>query len=334
MTSAAIDLSNVEKTYRGRIRALRGVQMRVEKGEVFGLLGPNGAGKSTLVKILTSVVHPTRCTGTLLDAPIGDKKALARVGYLPENPRFPDYLTGGQVLDLFGALAKIPRAERRRRADDLLATVGMTKWARTKIGRYSKGMRQRIGLAQALMNDPEIVFLDEPTDGVDPVGRREIREMLVRMRDDGRTVMLNSHLLSEAETVCGRVAIMVKGKVVRHGALDDLTRHSRRYEIEAAGPLPSGDHWRSLVHGLGAEVRSLGGAPREASLVVAPTDEPEPIQALLDALRAARAVVRSVRPVRASLEDLFLEAVQSMGEEGAGVGGQKGRDAAGKGAER
>ncbi len=324
MTAAAIDLTNVEKTYRGRIRALRGVSMRVEKGEVFGLLGPNGAGKSTLVKILTTVVRPTRISGTLLGAPVGDKAALARVGYLPENPRFPEYLTGGQVLDLFAAMAKVGRADRKRRAAETLDLVGMTSWASTRIGRYSKGMRQRIGLAQALMNDPEIVFLDEPTDGVDPVGRREIREMLIRMRDEGRTVLLNSHLLSEAETVCGRVAIMVKGQVVRLGTLDDLTRHSRRYEIEASGALPAGDGWRTLIQQLNAEVRAVG-EDRDRSLIVAPTDEAAAVQPLLDALRASRATIRSVRPVRASLEELFIESVQSMGEEGAGVGGQKGR---------
>ena len=324
MTAAAIDLSNVEKIYRGRIRALRGVSMRVEKGEVFGLLGPNGAGKSTLVKILTTVVRPTKCSGTLLGAPVGDKATLARIGYLPENPRFPDYLTGGEVLDLFGALAKISRHDRRRRMAETLEMVGMTSWAGTRIARYSKGMRQRIGLAQALMNDPEIVFLDEPTDGVDPVGRREIREMLIRMRDDGRTVLLNSHLLSEAETVCGRVAIMVKGQVARHGALDDLTRDSRRYEIEVSGPLPSNEGWRSLLHGLQARVHAPPGTA-DTALIVAPTDEPERVQPLLDALRAAQTSVRSVKPVRATLEELFLDAVNSMGEEGAGVGGQKGR---------
>ncbi len=324
---AAIDLKHVEKTYRGRVRAVRGVQMRVEKGEVFGLLGPNGAGKSTLVKILTTVVRPSKCEGEMLGAPVGTKATLRRVGYLPENPRFPEYLTGGQVLDLFGAMTGVARSERKQRAGELLSMVGMTSWAGTKIGKYSKGMKQRIGLAQALMNDPEVVFLDEPTDGVDPVGRREIREMLVRMRDDGRTVLLNSHLLSEAEMVCGRVAIMVKGQVARQGTLEELTRHSKRYEIEVDGALPAGDAWRSLVHGLKAEVHARNGAGREASMVLVPTDEADAVQPLLDALRKAGATIRSLRPVRASLEDLFIEAVQSKGAEGAGVGAARGKGA-------
>src|SRR5436190_3963271 len=201
----ALDLTHVSKTYKGRVRALQGIAMQVRRGEVFGLLGPNGAGKSTLVKIMMTVIRPTQARGTMLGRPIGHKPTLGRVGYLPEHHRFPEYLTGAQVLDFYGALAKVPRKERRQRSAKLLDMVGMTAWGTKRVRGYSKGMRQRVGIAQALMNDPDLVVLDEPTDGVDPVGRRDIRAICSQLRDEGRTVFINSHLLSELEMVCDRV---------------------------------------------------------------------------------------------------------------------------------
>ena len=228
----AIDLKNVAKIYKGRVHALQGIEMHVRRGEIFGLLGPNGAGKSTLVKIMMTVVRPTRAEGNVLGQPIGHKPTLARVGYLPENHRFPRYLTGRQTLEFFGALAKVDRATARRRAEELLETVAMKEWAGHKISTYSKGMMQRIGLAQALMGDPDLVLLDEPTDGVDPVGRREILDAMGRMRESGKTVFINSHALSELESICDRVAILVKGQVARQGGIDELTVARQRYEIE------------------------------------------------------------------------------------------------------
>src|SRR5690348_1644152 len=170
--------------------------MKVNRGEIFGLLGPNGAGKSTLVKIMTTIVRPTHAEGTILGNPIGHKPTLEKVGYLPENHRFPRYLTGRQTMEFFGALAKVDRPAARKRADELLATVGMRDWADKKISTYSKGMMQRIGIGQALMSNPDLVVLDEPTDGVDPVGRRDIRDVLSNLRQQGKTVFVNSHLLS------------------------------------------------------------------------------------------------------------------------------------------
>jgi ABC-2 type transport system ATP-binding protein len=297
----AIDLHHVEKIYRGKVHALRGIEMRVHAGEIFGLLGPNGAGKSTLVKIMTTAVRPTRADGTILGHPIGHKPTLARVGYLPEHHRLPDYLTGRQVLDFFAALAKVPAEQRRQRAPRLLEVVGMSDWADKKVSSYSKGMLQRIGLAQALMNDPALVILDEPTDGVDPVGRREIRDVLVEIRRQGRTVFLNSHLLSELEMVCDRVAILVQGEVVQHGTIDDLTAHSRRYEIVIEGAAPA---WAAAN---GATAKPLDD--RRSMLVVASADA-ESVQPMIDRLRAERATIVSVRPVRETLEDLFMRAVQ------------------------
>jgi ABC-type multidrug transport system ATPase subunit len=184
------------------------------------------------VKIMMSVVRPTHARGTVLGRPVAHKPTLARVGYLPENHRFPKYLTGRQILDLFGALAKVDRPTRRRRAAELLEVVGMTGAADRKISTYSKGMAQRVGLAQALINDPDLVVLDEPTDGVDPEGRRDIREVLQRLRGEGKTVFINSHLLSELEVISDRVAILVGGRVARQGTIDELTVAKQYYEVE------------------------------------------------------------------------------------------------------
>ena len=234
MTDDAIHIESVSKTYGRRIHAVREVAITVRRGEIFGLLGPNGAGKSTLVKILMTVVRPTHVRGHLLGAPIGYKPALSRVGYLPESHRFPRYLTGRQTLEFFGSLALVNRAARRRRADELLERVGMAQWGGVRVSRYSKGMMQRVGLAQALINDPDLVVLDEPTDGVDPMGRRHIRDVLLALRQAGKTIFINSHLLSELEMICDRVAILVSGKVARQGTIADLTRESQWYEIELA----------------------------------------------------------------------------------------------------
>ena len=222
-TSLAIDLHHVEKVYRRRVHALRGVNIQVSRGEIFGLLGPNGAGKSTLVKIMMTVVRPTRADGLILGQRVGYKPTLARVGYLPENHRFPKYLTGRQTIEFFAAMSKVPHSIARKRTNDLLETVRMAEWADHRISTYSKGMLQRIGLAQALVNDPELVLLDEPTDGVDPVGRREILDVMGHLRGQGKTVFVNSHALSELESICDRIAILAKGQVATQGTLNDLT---------------------------------------------------------------------------------------------------------------
>jgi ABC-2 type transport system ATP-binding protein len=342
----AVDLRHVAKTYRGKVQALRGITMQVRRAGVFGLLGPNGAGKSTLVKIMMTVIRASRCDGQILGNPVGHKATLARVGYLPEHHRFPEYLTGAQVLDFYGSLASVPRADRRKRIPELLELVGMSAWADKKVKSYSKGMRQRVGIAQALVNDPDLVVLDEPTDGVDPVGRRDIRNVLLHLRERGKTIFLNSHLLSELEMVCDHVAILVQGVVSAQGTIDELTRSSRRYEIEVEMP---------AVERLGAgRVHALPAALAEVAqlmpVVTAPpaalatveagpgqpvaqgtltagvqggvipvtiygssltvgSDDPGAVQPLIDALRSKGVTIRAVRPLRASLEDLFMQAV-------------------------
>ncbi len=339
----AINLTGVDKVYAGKVHALRGIEMRVRRGEVFGLLGPNGAGKSTLVKILMTVISPTKADGTVLGNRVGHKPTLAKVGYLPEHHKFPEYLTGEQVVDFYAALAGVERATRRKRTPELLELVGMKDWAKTKVKGYSKGMRQRVGIAQALANDPDLVVLDEPTDGVDPVGRRDIREMLTRIKEQGKTVFLNSHLLSELEMVCDRVAILVQGKVASHGTIDELTVKRQVYEIEVAKS-SSGDS-DSLVAALqgGVGLRMLGGSVDESmsgvntgetntnaiakrvgatgqlgtgeevaidhDMIRVSTADAARIQPIIDTLRVRGFAIKTVRSIRPSLEDLFMEAV-------------------------
>ncbi len=298
----ALDLHDVQKTYSGGVQALRGVAMQVRRGEVFGLLGPNGAGKSTLVKILMTVIKASHATGTVLGGPIGRKSTLARVGYLPEHHRFPEYLTGRQVVEFYGAMGNVPRRDRKKRTAELLDFVGMGDWAETRVRQYSKGMRQRVGIAQALVNKPDLVLLDEPTDGVDPVGRRDIREMVGRLKESGTTLVLNSHLLTELEMVCDRVAILVKGKVAAQGTLDELTVGRQRYEIEVMANDDAGPT-------LAAIATQVAGASLAGHVFTFGSADPAPVQPLIDRLRGAGVTIKSIRAIRPSLEDLFMQAV-------------------------
>ncbi|MFN0129203.1 MAG: ABC transporter ATP-binding protein [Verrucomicrobiales bacterium] len=312
VSELAIDLQNVAKTYGGGVVALRDVVMQVRAGEIFGLLGPNGAGKSTLVKILLTIVHPNRISGSLLGKPIGHRDTLGRVGYLPEASRFPEYLTGCQVLDYVGGLHRVPRALRRQRASELLGLVGLAGWEGRPLRTYSKGMRQRLGLAQALINDPSLVFLDEPTDGLDPIGRREVANVMRELRRRGLTVFLNSHLLGEAERLCDRVAILSQGQVVRQGTVESLTQEGRRYELRLEGRLPADVALRDLVASLGGRV----GFDEEAGCtrIHLETDRSLFLQPLIDALRALGITIDAIIPQRQSLEDYFIGVVQPSAE--------------------
>lgn len=306
MTSPAVEIEFLRKRY-GSFEALAGVSLHVPRGSVFGLLGPNGAGKSTLVKSLLTIVRPTECRGSMLGEPIGHRKTLGKTGYLPEHARFPEYLTGRQVIAYSAGLAGTSSGEARQRIPDLLKLVGMSEWADKKLGTYSKGMRQRIGLAQALVNEPEIVFLDEPTDGVDPGGRIEIRKMIERMREEGRTVFVNSHLLQEVEQVADQVAILARGRVIQSGPIEELTRKGRRYEIRTQGPVPLDLREKFLAHGIGVA----------GDCISLDADDAVAIQPVIDALRTAGAAIREIKEARYSLEEIFLQAVEGQGREAA-----------------
>lgn len=317
MTDAAIDIRHAEKTYRSglsrRVHALRGVDLRMFRGEIFGLLGPNGAGKSTLVKILMTLTHPTRIEGSLLGHRIGDKRALRRVGYLPEHHRFPPYLTARQVLAYLGGLSGLSGRDIRTRSGELLELVGLTRDAGRSIAGYSKGMRQRLGIAQSLLHEPDLVLLDEPTDGVDPVGRAEIRRIIARLKEDGVGVLINSHLLSELEAVSDRVAILVKGRVGMQGTIDDLTIGQRRYRIrlhDAVDPAAAADLARRAYTDAGGPRPEHFDAATDPATIELPDDDPRHAQPVIDALRARGVSIASLMPIRPSLEDLFMQAVR------------------------
>jgi ABC-2 type transport system ATP-binding protein len=233
----AIETEGLIKIFRSRwsgkeVRAVDGISLRVEQGATFGLLGPNGAGKTTFVKLLLSCAHPTAGRATVFGRDARDAEARRPIGYLPENHRFPTYMTGRSMLDFYGALSGMAAASRRKRIPELLATVGLAEWGDVRLGKYSKGMLQRVGLAQALMHAPTLLILDEPTDGVDPIGRRQIREILQTLEHQGVTIFLNSHLLAEVELFCHDVAIIHRGRVALEGKVKDLTAGSG-YRVEA-----------------------------------------------------------------------------------------------------
>ena len=307
----AIEVQSLSKRYasafsKKAVQALDAVDLQVTPGETFGLLGPNGAGKTTLIKILLDIVRPTRGEAALFNIPVQKPHARKRIGYLPENHRFPDFLTAGQVLDLYGQMARVPESERRQRIPPLLETVRMTPWEDVKIKKFSKGMMQRLGLAQALITDADLILLDEPTDGVDPVGRREIRDLLVELRDRGKTIFLNSHLLSEVEQVCTRVAILNQGRLVREGSIEALTASEPVYEVLST-PISDG-----LLAALEAAIDLLDETPQDPDLrryQIKAADRRD-LNAVLDRLRSEAVLFEAVHPVRQSLEDYFIDVVQ------------------------
>jgi len=313
MTDLAIHAAGLGKTYGGRrpVVALRPLDLEVAPGETFGLLGPNGAGKTTLVKLLLGLVRPSAGDATLFGRPIAAPEARRVAGYLPEGHRFPPFLTARQTLDLFARMSGVGPTHRRARAEALLERVRLSGAADRPVGTFSKGMLQRLGLAQSLMNRPQIVFLDEPTDGVDPVGRREIRSFIEGLRDDGVTVFLNSHLLSEVERVCTRVAILKDGERIRMGTVDELTRQGRAWRLVTSALPPA------TLDALG-DALSIDGTTHEG-LVRSTATVPDraALNAALDRLRTDGVEVEAVEPARQSLEDLFVEAVSGSPRLGA-----------------
>lgn len=289
-------VADLEKRY-GATRALAGVSLAVGRGEVFGLLGQNGAGKTTLVKVLLGMLAPSAGTASLLGRPVGSPPARRLVGYLPEDHRLPEYHTAPSLLDFYGALQGLPKRERRGRAAELLDLLGLAGRDRLPIRGYSKGMRQRLALAQALLHRPRVLFLDEPTDGVDPVGRKQIRELLLAERDRGVTIFINSHLLGEVEQLCDRVAILRRGAVVRAGRVAELSGDKPSWLV-AFDREPPAD-WQPV----GA--RLLPAAEGRLRLELEPAD-PAGLDGFLAAAAAAGLGLRHLERERDTLEELYL----------------------------
>lgn len=309
-----IEVSGLRKLYRSsfgkpKIIALDGIDFQVKEGELFGLLGPNGAGKTTTVKILLGLTHATTGNASVCGLPVRDPESRRRVGYLPEGHKIPNYLTARQALSIFGRMSGMTSADIAKRIPHLLDQVRMTQWADVRIKKFSKGMTQRLGLACAMVHAPQVLLLDEPTDGVDPVGRREIRDILRAEADRGVAVLLNSHLLSEIERTCDRVAVLRDGKVAAFGSVKDLTQKSAQYKMVAS---PIDD---SLV----ASFRETGaGVERVNGHVVLSVDDLQHLNTLVDQLRSRGGVLSELTPVRETLEDVFVDLVRA--EEGVSVG--------------
>lgn len=309
-----IEVSGLRKLYRSsfgkaKIIALDGIDFQVKEGELFGLLGPNGAGKTTTVKILLGLTHATAGGASVCGLPVRDPESRRRVGYLPEGHKIPNYLTARQALSIFGRMSGMSSADIAKRVSLLLAQVRMTQWADVRIKKFSKGMTQRLGLACAMVHAPQVLLLDEPTDGVDPVGRREIRDILRAEADRGTAVLLNSHLLSEIERTCDRVAVLRDGKVAAFGTVKDLTQKSATYKM-VASPVDE-----SLV----AAFRETGaGVERVNGHMVLSVADVQHLNALVDQLRARGGVLSELTPVRETLEDVFVDLVRA--EEGVSVG--------------
>jgi ABC-2 type transport system ATP-binding protein len=303
MTIAAIETEGLRKVFGDHI-AVEGLTLHVAQGEVFGFLGPNGAGKTTSIKMLLGLVDPTSGQASLLGAPIGDRETLARVGFLPEHFRFQDWMTAGEFLGFHGELLGMEGRALRARREQLLERVGLTPFRNKQLRTFSKGMLQRIGLAQALMNRPALVFLDEPTSGLDPVGRRLVRDVVHELRNEGTCVFLNSHLLSEIEVTCDRVAFIRHGEVVRILDLASLQGNQSVVAIRATGLTPE---MASEMARWGSDIQVNG---EQLTLTV---HNESSIPEINRYLVTQGANVFAISPSRVSLEDIFIETVGKDG---------------------
>ena len=302
----AIEISNISKTYESTFRktkvdALIDLSLSVPSGSIFGLLGPNGAGKTTLIKILLSICFPTSGSAKVLNEEISNYHLKYRIGYLPENHKFPSYLSGGDCLRYFGKLSGMEGLNLEKKIDDLLELVKMTQWKKIKIKSYSKGMMQRLGIAQALLNDPELILLDEPTDGVDPIGRKEIRDILSDLKMKGKTIFLNSHLLSEVEMVSDRVAILNKGKLIREGTVRELTEKRHEYSFEFESRIDD-----EVYFNLAAQFNIVHIKDSIYTVLVSDIIE---LNKLIDALRAKSISIKEIIQKKSSLEEMFISLI-------------------------
>ncbi|HEX3352063.1 MAG TPA: ABC transporter ATP-binding protein [Terriglobales bacterium] len=302
---AAIEILALEKTYsvgfwRKKPRqALRPLNLTVQEGEIFGFLGPNGAGKTTTLKLLMGLIFPTSGSARILGMEIDDPRMKAQIGFLPEQPYFYDYLTARELLVYFGQLSGVDPKQRSRKVNEVLQRVGLPDAGGVQLRKFSKGMLQRVGIAQAILHDPKVVFFDEPMSGLDPMGRREVRDLMERLKHEGKTVFFSTHILSDAEALCDRVAIINKGELQGVGAVADLTSSVHgKVELVWQGPAVP-----SSLRALGADCHVTGETVRA---IISESDQ----DAAIEALRRERLRLISVTPVRTSLEDYYLQILQ------------------------
>jgi ABC-2 type transport system ATP-binding protein len=304
----AIETDRLRKVYRTgfwldrKVESLKECTLKVYQGETFGLLGLNGAGKTTLLKTLLGIVRPTGGKGKLLGKPIGDRSIKQRIGYLPENPYFYDFLTGWELLEYTAGLFEIPRSIQKNRIPELLDLVGLARSAAQKkqLRQYSKGMVQRVGMAQALINDPDLIFLDEPMSGLDPLGRKQMREIIISLGDAGKTIFFNSHVLTEVEQICSRIGILAQGELICCGSLDELlTDRDRSYYVSGrGGNMEVLDRWLQHISYQGdVWYGQIHGEPQE----------------FMATLRLLDAELLSLKQGRASLEEFFMDQMELRG---------------------
>jgi ABC-2 type transport system ATP-binding protein len=310
VTSAAIAAENLTKTYRQgwisrrSIQALQGVTLEVQRGEVFGLLGPNGAGKTTFLKILLGIIRRSSGSAALLGHPAGSRASRRQIGYLPEHLRIPPHLNAYTALDLYGQLSHLSAREIRTKRDPLLESVGLLPRARDSVRKYSKGMLQRLGLAQALLHDPDLVFLDEPTDGLDPIGRSHVRNVLTELKRQGKTVFLNSHILQEVELICDRVAILDAGNLRFLGPVKEITdQPTTEFALELLG------EENAIRAAFGAyPVDAFAWSPEICRATIRVPNQSD-LDFVVDQLRAGEVSILSLARRRMTLEDAFLKLV-------------------------
>ncbi len=310
--SEIVRVSEVTKDFRPglglrRKRVLHGISFGVREGEIFGFVGPNGAGKTTTLKVLMGLIRPTSGRASILGHDVRETAFRRHVGFLPENPYFYEFLTGREILAFYARLSGLPRTGRDERVAMLLEQVGLAHAADARLRTYSKGMLQRVGIAQAIVHDPRVVFLDEPMSGLDPIGRKEIRDLILRLRAEGKTVFMNTHILSDVELVCDRVAIIARGRIVHEGAIDAFLGTGERETDIVLGQLPP-EAAIGLEERWGARLRPVGD---RVEVRVREKD----VDSVLQAALASGASVVSITPHRVSLESVFLSAVRGEGRE-------------------
>ncbi len=329
MNKTIVEVRDMRKVYnawslsgRRRVSALNGVSLSADGGEVFGLLGPNGAGKTTLIKILLGVIKPSGGEGTLFDQPLGSTSARSRVGYLPESLRVDRHHTARSALKFYGRMSRMSGAEITRRSDELLELVDLRNRDKESVRQFSKGMYQRLGLAQALLHDPDLLVLDEPTDGLDPVGRSSVRQIIERLRDQGKTIFLNSHILQEVELVCSRVAIMSRGVVRGIGTIDELSGSTDAQQVDMLVSLPTQENQDSVdvIAKVTQCVSSVFESP-EVSMYDSAAENPglarlrmntkdqSEVDRAIDLLRENSFSIHGLQVKRPTLEDTFIRLV-------------------------